>query len=135
MAEVPPIVTHLTESALGPVAQTALGAIALLSLAVAILAVWKLSSVQDKRAADAKEASERIEKMIAKISELQTDTNRTIDSLVQAESTAAQVSREQTLLLSAVKQSVDTTIRDAVLMRGRSLSPTPPSPEPPRRIR
>lgn len=133
MAEVPTIVTHLAEPALGAVAQTALGAIALLSLAVAILAVWKLSSVQDKRAADAKEASERIEKMISNISALQTDTNRTIDSLVQAERTAEHVSREQSLLLAQVKQSIDTTIRDAVLRRSNSPSPSPELP--PRRVR
>lgn len=117
LAGSPEIVQKLAEPALGVVAQTALGAITLVMTAVAVFAVYKVIAVQDKRAADAKESSERIEKIIDKITEFQTETRRTIDSLVLAENAAKDLSREQSMLLTQIKQSLDTTIRDAILRR------------------
>lgn len=119
----PEAVEKASEQALGVVAQTALGATALVALAVAVLAVWKLSSVQDKRAADAKEASEKISKMVMDISKFQEETRRTIDALVIAEKSGEQMSREQSGLLVQIKTTLDTTIRDAVLRGGRSTTP------------
>jgi uncharacterized protein YlxW (UPF0749 family) len=122
LASSPEVVEKLAEPALGVVAQTALGAITLVMTAVAVFAVYKVIAVQDKRAADAKESSERIEKIIDKITEFQTETRRTIDSLVLAENAAKDLSREQTTMLTQIKQTLDTTIRDAILRRH---TPTP----------
>lgn len=123
----PGVVEKLTEPALGVVAQTTLGAVTLVALAIMVLSVWKLSSTQDRRAADAKEATERYTKVTEKMFVFQSEVNRTLEHLVKAEETSDQVSREQTILLNQIKTSIDTTIRDAVLRRP---TPNPGIPKP-----
>lgn len=112
------------EPALGIVAQTTLGAIALICICVAIFAVYKLSSVQDKRATDAKEASEKLAGVVSQMASFQTETTKAIESLVLAERQGEYIAREQTNLLQQMKQSFDTTIRDAILINRRP-TPTP----------
>lgn len=121
----PDFIEKAAEPALGVVAQTTLGAIAILTTLVATVSVYKLSSVQDSRANDAKQASDKAESLILKMLAVQNDSQRTLDAFVQAERQSEQVSREQTSLLQQIKQSVDTTIRDAILRGARSQTPPP----------
>ena len=121
----PDIIEKAMEPALGVVAQTTLGAIAVLTTLVATVSVYKLSSVQDSRATDAKQASDKAEALILKMLAVQGDSQRTLDAFVQAERQSEQVSREQTSLLQQIKQSVDTTIRDAILRGAHSQTPPP----------
>lgn len=122
------VVEKLSEPALGVVAQTTLGAITVVMLGVAIVAVYKLSSVQDARAKDAKEAAEKAEALITKMVASMSESQRTLDAFVQAERQAEQMSREQTALLQQLKQSFDTTIRDMVMRSSRSSTPSPGRP-------
>lgn len=119
------VIEKLSEPALGVVAQTTLGAITVVMLAVAITAVYKLSSVQDARAKDAKEAAEKAEALVTKMVESMGASQRTLDAFVQAERQAEQMSREQTVLLQQLKQTFDTTIRDMIMRSTRSQTPPP----------
>jgi ABC-type multidrug transport system fused ATPase/permease subunit len=119
------VVEKLSEPALGVVAQTTLGAITVVMLAVAITAVYKLSSVQDARAKDAKEAAEKAEALVTKMVESMGASQRTLDAFVHAERQAEQMSREQTVLLQQLKQAFDTTIRDMLMRSTRSATPPP----------
>lgn len=119
------VVEKLSEPALGVVAQTTLGAITLVTLAVCIAAVYKLSAVQDARAKDAKEAAEKAEALVTKMVASMSESQRTLDAFVQAERQAEQMSREQTVLLQQLKQAFDTTIRDVLMRSTRSQTPNP----------
>jgi ABC-type multidrug transport system fused ATPase/permease subunit len=119
------VIEKLSEPALGVVAQTTLGAITVVMLAVAIIAVYKLSAVQDARASDAKDAAQKAEALVTKMVESMGESQRTLDAFVQAERQSEQVSREQTVLLQQLKQAFDTTIRDVIVRATRSQTPPP----------
>lgn len=118
----------VAQPALSTLAQTALGAIALVCLAVAVLAVWKLSCVQDRAADRAEVQGERIEKLITEMTKTFSSVDKTLAELIQAERGSQRVQQEQMNLLQQMKNSIDTTIRDAVLANTRyRRSATPPS--------
>ena len=55
------------EPALSTLAQTSLGALAVVSTAIAVLAVWKLSKTQEKAVERAETASKRMEGLITQM--------------------------------------------------------------------
>lgn len=108
-----------------------LGASAILFLLVAVVAVWRLSKVQDKRAEDAEKHSIRMEALADRMLSTISKFDKTIDKLVEAERASQETQRTQNDILLQMKQSQDTIIRDAVIgsrYRGSSRGPsTPPS--------
>ncbi len=96
-------------------AQTILGAIAIVCMVVSGFSVWKLSRVQDKRAEDAVASSGRVEAINDKMARAFAEMTKTLDSLVRAEENGQRLQQDQMNLLQQMKNSLDTTIRDAVL--------------------
>ncbi len=118
--------------ALSTLAQTILGAICILSLAVAILAVWKLLNVQEKAADRAEKHNARVEALVSKMTDAVTKFDKTLDRLVESERQSQEVQKEQMNLLLQLKNSFETTIRDALVLAGRySRSYTPGGMKPP----
>jgi hypothetical protein len=130
------VVAKGADAALGTLAQSVLGAITIVSVAVAIWAVKKLSSVQDERTKDAKEAADKLEKTIERMLDVQGGVTRAIDAVTQSTRAGEQVDREQSIALAQIKQTLETTIRDAIrYSRGRDDASIRPSqggpPQPP----
>lgn len=114
------VATKGAEAALSTLAQSVLGAITVIAVAVAIWAVKKLSSTQDERTKDAKEAGEKYEKLIEKMLEVQTGMSKAIDAVTSAENAGTAVSREQNIALAKINQTLEGTIRDAIRDSRRS---------------
>lgn len=95
-----------------------LGAATVFFCIIAGLAVYKLSLVQDRRAADAKGYSERIEGLLLKMGELNNKMATTFASMENALTNLVQVEKDGQALLQSMKNSFDTVIRDAVVGRG-----------------
>ena len=110
-----------------------LGAATVFFAVVAGLCVWKLSRVQDRRAADAKGHSERIEGLLTKMGDLNNKMATTFGSMENALTNLVQVEKDGQALLQAMKNSFDTVIRDAVVGRSYSRRDPPSSDPPPRR--
>lgn len=108
------VATKGAEMALSTLAQSVLGAITVVAVAVAIWAVRKTVATQDERTKDAKEAGEKYEKLIEKMLEVQTGMSRAIDAVTTAENAGTAVSREQNIALAQIKQTLEGTIRDAI---------------------
>lgn len=94
-----------------------LGAIAVLSLLVAIFAVWKLNRVQNERVEDQKQMSERMEKLADRLVSTFSETNSALQNLTQAEV-------QGQALMQQLKSSIDGVIMAAV-RRGSSHPPRP----------
>ena len=107
-----------------------LGASAVLFLLVAVVSVWRLSGVQDKRADDAEKHSVRMEALADRMLSTISKFDKTIDKLVEAERSSQETQRIQNDILLQMKQSQDTIIRDAVIgsrySRGSRGPSTPP---------
>lgn len=131
------VVTKGAETALSTLAQSVLGAITVLAVAVAIWAVKKLSSTHDERTKDAKESAEKYEKLLEKMLEVQSGMSKAIDAVTTAENAGTAVSREQNIALAQIKQTLEGTIRDAIRDSRRgyrddpSIRPQPAPREPP----
>jgi hypothetical protein len=108
------VATKGAETALSTLAQSVLGAITVLAVAVAIWAVKKLSSTHDERTKDAKESAEKYEKLLEKMLEVQSGMSKAIDAVTTAENAGTAVSREQNIALAQIKQTLEGTIRDAI---------------------
>ncbi len=108
------VATKGAEAALSTLAQSVLGAITVVAVAVAIWAVRKTVATQDERTKDAKEAGEKYEKLIEKMLEVQTGMAKAIDAVTAAENAGTAVSREQNIALAQIKQTLEGTIRDAI---------------------
>ncbi len=130
------VATKGAEAALSTLAQSVLGAITVVAVAVAIWAVKKLSATQDERTKDAKEAAEKHERLIEKMLEVQTGMAKAIDAVTAAENAGTAVSREQNIALAKINQTLEGTIRDAIRDNRRgssgyrddpSMRPQPPS--------
>ncbi len=124
------------EQVFSAVAQTLLGAVALLCLGVAIFAVAKLIGVQDKATARIDKQNAKVEKQTEKITELATSltetlsgVDRALTELTNAERDSQLQAREHMNLLQQMKNSIDTVIRDAV-NRDRYRRSTPPPGHP-----
>ena len=76
--------------------------------------VQRVVGTQDERTKDAKEAGEKYEKLLGKMLEMQTGMSKAIDAVTAAENAGTAVSREQNVALDRIRQTLDTTIRDAI---------------------
>lgn len=83
------------------------GAILILSVAINIFAVYKLSKVQDLRVRDQQRMSDKIQGLTEKMTAAFSGMKNSLDNLTQAE-------KDGQTVLQALKQSLDTVIRDAV---------------------
>lgn len=102
-------------SGLNVLESSLLGAITVLSLLVAIFAVWKLNRVQNDRVEDQKQMSERMEKLGTQLASTFSETKNTLNNLTEAE-------KEGQELLQQLKSSIDNVIMAAV----RRPSSSPP---------
>jgi uncharacterized membrane protein len=100
-----------------------LGAITLVALGVAAVCVWKLSKVQDQRAADMSKANERMEQLVTKMTVVFAEFNNSLNNLARAE-------EQGQAALATLKQSVDTVVYEAV-RGGRRYSPPQGQQRPP----
>jgi len=114
------------KSGLSIIASGLLGSIAVLSLLVAIFAVWMLNRVQNERVADQKQlndrmekASERQEKLVEKMTGTFAGVKNALDNLTQTE-------KDTQAFLRDLKGSMDGVIRDAVNRRGSNPAPGGP---------
>ncbi len=105
----------VAEPVLSTLAQTTLGAVTLVAVALAVLAVYKLVKVQDQRTKDAQDAIKQYSMLSGRMDGAFNRMTTTIESLVLAENNAQQLQREEIALIQQLKNSIDTTVRDAVL--------------------
>lgn len=125
-----PEVAKVVEPALSTLAQTMLGAVCFLCIVVAGVAVWKLLSVQEKAADRAESHNQRLEVITNKMTDTINKFDKTIDKLVEAEKQSQEIQKDQSQLLSQLKNSFETTIRDALLASRYRRSFTPGSGTP-----
>lgn len=109
-------------------AQTLLGLTALLGIIIAVVAVVMALRAQDKANTRIDKANARLEKqnekvtgLVAKMTETFAGVDRAITSLTAAEKDSQGMMQQHMNLLSQMKQSQDTIIRDAVLGRGSTV--------------
>lgn len=124
-AQVAEPVIKAVEPALGTLAQTILGSICLVAIAVAVVAVWQLIRVQNARAADQKklrddykDLMDRNEKLVDKMATAFIDMKSALASLTEAEKTG------QSALMS-MKTTIDNvnSRMDLLILARRPLSP------------
>lgn len=109
------------QPALSTLEKSVIGAVLVVALAIAILAVWKLLKVQDKitevqdqRVEDQKQMSKRMEAITEKLITTFSKMENALTNLTQAE-------KDGQVLLQAMKNSQDTLILEAV--RGQARAP------------
>ena len=107
------------KSGLNILESSLLGAIAVLSLVVAIFSVWKLNRVQNERVADQKQLSDRMEKASERQEKLVEKMTSTFSGVKNALDNLTQTEQQTQGLLRSMQQSMDGVIRDAV-RRGSS---------------
>ena len=110
------------KSGLSVIASGLLGSIAVLSLLVAIFAVWMLNRVQNERVADQKQLSERMEKASERQEKLVEKMTSTFSGVKNALENLTQTEKDTQAFLRELKGSMDGVIRDAVR---RSSTPAP----------
>lgn len=111
------------KSGLSVLESSLLGAIAVLSLVVAIFSVWKLNRVQNERVADQKQLSERMEKAFERQESLVEKMTSTFSGVKNALDNLTQTGKDTQSLLRELKGSMDGVIRDAVRSRNPSSPP------------
>ena len=113
-----PVLTEVAAQAAEPIlstlAQTTLGAVALLSVIVAVFAVVKLSNVQDAATVRAEKAGDKITEVVTGLTGTLAGVDKTIAALTSAEKDSQKVMQDMSNLLQQMKNSIDTVIRDAV---------------------
>jgi uncharacterized membrane-anchored protein YhcB (DUF1043 family) len=112
------------KSGLSVMESSLLGAIAILSLVVAIFSVWKLNRVQNERVADQKQLSERMEKASERQEKLVEKMTGTFAGVKNALDNLTQTEKDTQFVLRDLKSSMDGVIRDAVNRR----IPSAPAP-------
>jgi len=122
------IVAKTVEPALSTLAQTILGAVCFLCIVVAGVAVWKLLSVQEKAALRAENHNKQLGLLTKSMADTINRFDKSIDKLVEAEKRTQDIQRDQTLLIQQLKNSFETTIRDAILATRYRRSYAPGSP-------
>jgi len=100
-----------SKAGLSVVESSLLGAIAVLSLLVAIFSVWRLNVVQNLRVEDQRKMSERMEKLTEKLTTTFSEFSNTMTNLNQTEKDGQQLLRE-------LKSSVDSVVLEAVRRGG-----------------
>lgn len=113
------------EPALSTLAQTSLGALAVVSTAIAVLAVWKLSKTQEKAVERAETASKRMEGLITQMTTAFSTVDKTLSQVSTKQDQALDLLQDILQTLAGMKSSIDGVIRDAVLGRAyRSYTPS-----------
>ena len=105
---------RLIQPALSTLEKSVIGAVLIVSLGVAVLAIWKLLKVQDKitevqdqRVEDQKQMSKRVEAITERLITTFSKMENALTNLTQAE-------KDGQALMQAMKESQETVILEAV---------------------
>lgn len=130
--QVPPEVVH--EAGTSLIKDTALGAFALICLALAVWAIRELKKVQDARVADKELAADRLEKANEKDRAAQGELTKAVDKLASAQSETSRAIERATAAVQENTRALETVVRDAIRSRGTGGSGGYPATRPdPRR--
>jgi hypothetical protein len=120
-------------------AQTLIGAVALVSLFVACIGVWVALKQANAKALEAEKYSLRLEKLTEKADKRNermlsafSEMEKTVDALVRVGENGERIATEQVKELAKLGAAVDGAIRDAIRRSGRSYTPPPGASTPPR---
>lgn len=113
-------VGQAVEPALSTLAQTVLGAICVVCLGVACLAVWKLLSVQEKATLRSERHNEGLKALADKMTETLNKFDKTLDRQIQASQQSQELQKEHTRVLTELQTQFVGTIRDIALENTRS---------------
>ena len=130
LAQSKEVVEVAAKSGLTILETSLLGAFAILCLAVAVVAVWQLIRVQNKRVCDQQKlndhmekARERMEGLIEKMTAAFAGHKAALEQLSRTEQQQTDSLKQVGEGLTKVQTTLDSVIRDAVRGRPRSSSP------------
>lgn len=97
---------------------TALGAFALICLALAVWAIIQLKKVQDSRVDDKESAADRLEKANEKDRAAQAELTKVVDKLAGVQSETSRAIDRNTTAVQENTRALETVVRDAIRARG-----------------
>lgn len=110
---------------------TALGAITIICLALAVWAIRELKKVQDARVADKEKAADRLEATNEKDRASQAELTKAVNALAGAQAETGRAIERNTQAVQENTRSLETVVRDAI-RRGTGSSGGYPAMRPPR---
>lgn len=111
---------------------TALGAITIICLALAVWAIRELKKVQDSRVIDKEKAADRLEQTNEKDRAAQGELTKAVNALAGSNAEQGRAIERNTAAIQENTRALETVVRDALRSRGTGGSGGYPATRPPR---